>query len=123
MDEMFPSTGMCDDISEFFVMTSSSTVELCPYRTTMLLNLTRTLLSWCRHKAMEILWMAWTSNIEHWLPVFPMLESSTVHVSNVGWRWVATRPTYSLMQLGFGFERMLWWFPATNDFHLVSVDM
>ena len=89
----------------------------------MLLNLTWTLLSWCRHMVMDILWMTWTSNIEHWLPFSPVLKSFTMHVRDVGWRWVATRPTYSLVQLGFGFERMPWWLPTTNGFYLVLEDM
>ena len=72
---------------------------------------------------MEILWMMWTSNIKHWQPFSLMLESFTKLVSDVGRRWVAPRSTYSLMQNGFGFKRMLWWLPTTNNFHLVSVDM
>jgi hypothetical protein len=67
---------------------------------------------------MTISWMTLTSNIEHWSPSSPVLASFTVHVSDVGRRWVATRPTSSLMQVGSDFERMLWWcwLPTTVDF-------
>jgi hypothetical protein len=65
--------------------------------------------------------MMWTSNIEPWLPLYPVPESFTVHVSDVGRRWVVTRPISSLLQVGFGFKRMLWLLPATVDFRSVLV--
>jgi hypothetical protein len=46
-----------------------------------------------------------------------------VHVSNVGWRWVATRLISSSMLVGFGFERMLRLLQTTVDIRSVSVDM
>ena len=46
-----------------------------------------------------------------------------MHVSNVGWRWVATRLISSSMLVGFGFERMLRLLQTTVDIRSVSVDM
>lgn len=43
-----------------------------------------------------------------------------MHVSNIGQRWVVTRPTFSLMQVGFGFERiLLWWLPTSKNSHFL----
>jgi hypothetical protein len=124
MDEMFPSHGSRDNLSEFFVMDVILNRRIVPPRNNNDAQPDPDLLSWSMHMVMEILWMTWTSNITHCLPYSPVVESFAVRVSDVGQRWVATRPTYSLMQvLGFGFERMLWWLPTTNDFHLVSADM
>jgi hypothetical protein len=67
--------------------------------------------------------MMWTSNIEHWWHFSPVPESFTVHVSDVGRRWVATRLMSTLMHVGFGFERMPRLLQTTVNICSVLVDM
>ena len=107
MDEMFPSHGMHDNPSEFFLMDVILNRRMVPPQND---NVTEP------DPDSVVMVQAygdgrscgWTSNIEDWSHFSPVLESFTVHVSDVGRMWVATRPTYSLMQVGFGFKRMLW---------------
>ncbi|KAI2491046.1 hypothetical protein MHU86_23526 [Fragilaria crotonensis] len=124
MDEMFPSPGMRDDLSEFFLMdvilnrrivtprNDDDVAEPDPDSVVMV-----------RAYGDGDLVDDVDFKYRTLVAFLPGAGIFTVHVSVVGRRWVATTPTSSLMQVGSDFKRMLWWLPTTVDFRLASVDM
>ena len=124
MDEMLPSHGMRDDLSEFFLMDVILNRSIVPPRNNNVAE--------PDPDSVVLMVQAYgdgdlVDDVDFkYQTLVAILPGAGVFYCACERRRlevVATRPTYSLMQVGFSFERMLWWLPTTNDFQSVSVDV